>query len=155
MSIIHPEKLRIDSFSVNAAEVSSCHVMTQSGEQVLLMSPRFSSPKLLSNMTYLLARLRSGYSWVLALVFDWIKWFGNSSSASTKICQNNGTCCLDWTCHMIMTWSCHVLCHMIMTCAPVNLTFCQRLQRVPVLRSHPTNTCTDSWRNSQDACWRC
>ena len=52
------------------------------------LSPRFSFLKLLSNMTYLLAWLLSEYLWVLALVLDWMKWFGNSSSASTKICQN-------------------------------------------------------------------
>ena len=52
------------------------------------LSPRFWSPKLLSDMTYLLARLLSEYSRVLALVSDWIKLFGNTSSASTKICQN-------------------------------------------------------------------
>ena len=51
-------------------------------------SPRCSSTKLLSNMTFLLARLLSEYSWVLALVSDWITRLGNSSSVSTKICQN-------------------------------------------------------------------
>ena len=50
--------------------------------------PAVRSPKLLSNVTYLLTRLLSDNSWVLALVSDWIKRFGNSSSASTKICQN-------------------------------------------------------------------
>ena len=46
-----------------------------------------SSPKLLSNMMYLLAQLLSEYSWVLALVSDWLKRFGNPLSASTKIWQ--------------------------------------------------------------------
>ena len=36
------------------------------------LSPRFSSPKLLSNMTWLPS---DRYSWVLALVSDWIKDF--------------------------------------------------------------------------------
>ena len=46
-------------------------------------------------------------------------------------------------------------CHMITRYTPVRWTFCQRLQRAPVRRSHLANTCRDSWRNSQDACWRC
>ena len=52
------------------------------------LSTRCSFPKLLSNIAYLLARLLSEYSWVLALVSDWIRRFGNSSSASTTIFQN-------------------------------------------------------------------
>ena len=42
----------------------------------------YSSPKLLSNMTYLLARVFSEYARVFVLVFYWIKRFGNSPSAS-------------------------------------------------------------------------
>ena len=49
------------------------------------LSPRFSSPTL--HYCTMLARLRSEYSWVLALLFDWIIIIWNSSSASTKICQ--------------------------------------------------------------------
>ena len=56
------------------------------------LDPRFLSPKLLSKMAYLLARFRLEYSWVILVSTrasdDWIKRFGNSSSASTKICQN-------------------------------------------------------------------
>ena len=53
--------------------------------------PAIFVPKLLRNMTIIIA-LYSGdnfseYSWVLVLFLDWIITIGNSSSASTKICQ--------------------------------------------------------------------
>ncbi len=52
------------------------------------VSPKFSPQELLSSIKYLYARLLSKYSWALAQVSDWMKYYGNTSSASTKICQN-------------------------------------------------------------------
>ena len=57
------------------------------------LSPQCSLPKLLSNMTYLMARLRSEYLWVLALVSDWIKWFGfQRRFAKTGTCSSDCVC---------------------------------------------------------------
>ena len=66
------------SFSMQSGEIKSASWWWNPDSETGL-SPWFSFLVVsISNTTYLLTRLVSEYLWVLALVFDWIKWFGNS-----------------------------------------------------------------------------
>ena len=102
--------LKWEEGSLTTIKSKSSHIprlhkrMLQSGKQVTSwwwnpayetgLSSWCSSSKLLSNMTYM-------YLLGLTFVSEWLKRFGNSSSASTRIC----TCSPDWDNHAYVKMS--------------------------------------------------